>query len=939
MPVSVVGRDAELAALSEFLTGISEGASVLVLEGEAGMGKTTLFEASLARARELERRVLVARPSESETDLSFAGLGDLLGVALDDVLDSMPSAQRRALSRALVLEDDDGSPLDPRAVGVAVQSALRALTASGPTVLAVDDVQWLDTPSAGALSFACRRLGDAPVAILLARRTGLATRFVEDIRRSLDVSRAVELGPLDVLALHRLLHDRLGTSLPRPLLAEVCDASGGNPFFAIEIVRTLQHGRTTVEAGQPLPVPESLHEILDERLRALPPESQDFLLAAAAHAHPTVAITTAATGVDVEAGLRPALAAGIVELDGSRMRFVHPLLAACAYEIGDLDRRRAIHVRLSELLDDPEARAWQLAAATQEPDDGVAATLEEAAHRARARGAPRPAALLLERASELTTAAARDERIRRAIDASYLHFEAGDSARAGRALRELLEVLPDGGQRARALWALAKIRSYESADEAAELFLEVVDLCAGDDETRARAHEGVAASLWIAGRRIEEAWVHATKAVKLARALGDDVLGADALISQLGTETWMGRASAAQTAERALALQSATVDSRVNDQPLVGLAEYWLFVGRHAEAREALDSLLRLADDTGDESSRPYLLFLLSSLEGALGDYAQAVERSQEGRDAALQSGQPVFAAYNVALMAVHAASLGRRDDVLRSRDEALALAPANGHVTLMTTAARGHVALAAGEREAAVDLLRRARTTAVGEGIGEPEVMRYVIDEVEALVELGRVDEAVEHLAWYEGSALDLERISALANCGRCRGLLAAQAGDVEAALALYEGALTLHAKVELPLDRGRTLLALGAAQRRAKRRREARATLEEALAVFEKIGAALWAERARGELGRISGRAATPGALTPAEQRVAALVAEGKTNREVAAALYLSDRTVEGHLSRIFGKLGIRHRTEVAGALQTRGIDLSNTGDTPVSAETAAP
>ena len=175
-----------------------------------------------------------------------------------------------------------------------------------------------------------------------------------------------------------------------------------------------------------------------------------------------------------------------------------------------------------------------------------------------------------------------------------------------------------------------------------------------------------------------------------------------------------------------------------------------------------------------------------------------------------------------------------------------------------------------------------------------------------------------------------------------RCRGLLAAQAGDLDAALAAYEEALQWHARSELPLDRGRTLLALGATQRRAKRRREARSTLEEALGVFEGIGAALWAERARAELARISGRAATPGALTPAEERVAALVAEGKTNREVAAALFLSDRTVEGHLTHVFGKLGIRHRSEVGPALvarQTPEVAVPNTGDSPVSTPPSAP
>jgi DNA-binding CsgD family transcriptional regulator len=219
---------------------------------------------------------------------------------------------------------------------------------------------------------------------------------------------------------------------------------------------------------------------------------------------------------------------------------------------------------------------------------------------------------------------------------------------------------------------------------------------------------------------------------------------------------------------------------------------------------------------------------------------------------------------------------------------------------------------------------------------------MRFVVDHVEALAELGRNEEAIEALDWYEAHATRLGRTSALAACLRCRGLLAAQTGGVETAIGAFEAALARHAQVDIPLDRGRTLLALGVTQRRMKRRREARATLEEALAIFDRIGAALWAERARGELKRISGRAATPGALTPAEERVAALVAEGKTNKEVATALYLSERTVEGHLSRIFGKLGIRHRTEIASVLaptQTQEASSSNTGGSPVSAEPSAP
>ena len=260
-------------------------------------------------------------------------------------------------------------------------------------------------------------------------------------------------------------------------------------------------------------------------------------------------------------------------------------------------------------------------------------------------------------------------------------------------------------------------------------------------------------------------------------------------------------------------------------------------------------------------------------------------------------------------------------------------------HAGLTAAAALGHLELTLGAAGEAAAILGPQVDFVRHEGLVEPGATTFVVDHVEALIELGRREDACEVLDWYEGNAQRLERVSALANCARCRGLLAAQGGDLDDAPAAFHDALEHHATVVLPLDRARTLLALGTTQRRMKRRREARATLEEALEVFEGMGAALWAERARGELKRISRRAASPGALTPAEARVAALVAEGKTNKEVAAALFLSDRTVEGHLARIFGKLGIRHRTELAGALQTRGSTESNTGGRPVSAESSAP
>ena len=445
MPAVVVGRDAELAALDDFVGGISDGCQALVLEGEAGMGKTTLWEAGVADAAERRVLVLEARPAESETELSFACLGDLLDPVLSEVLESLPAVQRQALSRALVLEEVEGPPPNGHTVGVALLGALRGLAAERLIVVAIDDVQWLDAASTATLAYAGRRLRNEPVRILFARRTGLASSLVDELSRSLARRLTIlEVGPLDAVALHRVVQDRLGAILPRPLVAEVCQASGGNPFYAIEIVRTLQRRGSGVEAGQPLPVPRSLHDLVDERLLALPVESRDFLLAAAAHAHPTVSITEAASEISASIGLAPALEAGIVELDGARIRFTHPLLAACAFEAAPPLRRRSVHARLAGLLTDPEACAWQLAASVDEPDESVAAALEAASVHARARGAPRPAALLLDRASELTPPGDPADSVRRAVDAAYLHFEAGDSPRAEAGLRDLLEQLPAG---------------------------------------------------------------------------------------------------------------------------------------------------------------------------------------------------------------------------------------------------------------------------------------------------------------------------------------------------------------------------------------------------------------------------------------------------------------------------------------------------------------
>ena len=943
MSSGVVGRDAELAVLRGFLAGIPEGAVALMLEGDAGAGKTTLWEAGVAEAGRRGLRVLTVRPAESEMALSFSGIGDLLDPVLGTALASLPAAQHRALSRALVLGDDEGSPPDPHAIGLALLNCLRALAAEEPVVVAIDDVQWLDPASSAGLVYAARRLRAERVGVLVSRRSGLDSPLLGEVRRSLPADRAMRLdvGPLDATALHQVVQTPLGVVLPRPRLDEVCEASGGNPFYALEIVRVVQRSGVSLDGRRRLPLPESLRELVHGRVLSLPPHTREFLLAAAAHAHATVEAAESASGIDREIGLPPALETHVVELEGSQIRFTHPLLAAGAYESASPRRRMEVHARLAGLLEDPEARAWHLAASVESPDETVAEALERAALHARRRGALRSAALILERSSEMTPVDRADDALRRAVAAASLHFESGDSRRAEAQLRELVAPLPPGVPRARAMVVLARIRLYEAPDEAAELFAHVIEEADDDRATLAVAHEGAAAcSLWLF-ERFDEGLRHSEVAWALAEAIGDDALSADVLMTRLSGEAVLGRATAQATAVRAELLQESAVDRRVLDQPLVSVAEYWRWADHHERSRGVLLELVRNAHDRGDENAPPFLLFLLGDVERLLGRLTTALAHAGSGREAAEQSGQPVLARLNLALSALVQAELGQADAARRAAEQALARAP-DHYPRLIALEALGHLALALEAPADAVVHLEPCLEFVRREGIAEPGVTRFVADLIEALIVLGRSDRAIETLVWHERNALRLERSSARANCLRCRGLLAADAGDLDGAGASYEEALSWHARPEIPLDRGRTLLALGITQRRARRRRDARATLEAALTVFERIGAALWAERARAEMLRISGRAPATGALTPAEERVALLAAEGRTNRQVAAALSLSARTVEGHLSRVFEKLGVKRRGEVARALaarQTQGIEGSNTRDSPVSTDPVAP
>ncbi len=729
-------------------------------------------------------------------------------------------------------------------------------------------------------------------------------------------------------------------TIARPLIAEIHDASGGNPLYALEIVRSLRRTGTRIEAGTRLPVPDALRELVHGRLLELPDESREFLRAAAALSQPTVGLVEEATGVPTERGLAPAVAADIVELENDRIRFTHPLFAAGAYESVDPSSRAQLHRRLAELVEDPEARAGHLAASVFEPDGEVADALEEAAARALARGAPRAAALLLERSAALTPGDEVVER-RRLLQAAAAHHEAGDTDRARALLLPELARATAKGERAEVLVALARVTSYdEDLRGASQLYQEALDDARPGSLVEALAQEGVGYTLFRLRERLTEVVELSESAARTAREIGAVTLEAESLATKALAEAALGRPEAVDTCELAMALQPACADRPVVQQPRFAVAVVRFWHDDLMGAYDAYDEMAAVASEIGDESSIPYVLVMLAQIDCALGRFEGALRRAEAGEVVAVQAGQRTLHGYLRAVRAVAEAHLGRVEDATHSGSQAYELAGDTGAVPIFASWALGTLALARGDPTGALEKLVPLLEHHDGESIREPGALPFAPDAIEALVDAGRLDDAAAALDSYGEAARRLARRRGLAAAHRCRGLLLAAQGDAAGATREQEAAVELSAAGDTPFEHARALLAFGTVQRRSKRRREARATLDEALALFERLGAELWAERTRGELKRISGRAATPGALTPAEERVAALVAEGKTNREVAAALYLSERTVEGHLSHVFGKLGVRSRTELARALAAeQGVASSNPGDSPVSGVSSAP
>jgi DNA-binding CsgD family transcriptional regulator len=699
-------------------------------------------------------------------------------------------------------------------------------------------------------------------------------------------------------AVHRVLRDRLGRPFPRQTLLRIHERSEGNPFFALEVARALGDD---VDPLAPLPVPATLEELLDARIAGLPAPTRDALRLASALGTTSVSLLARA-GVPPGA-LEPAVAAHVIERESGAVRFSHPLLASVLY-LGLGDGRRDVHARIAAVVDDPLLRARHVALSYEEPDDAVAAELDRASELARQRGAPAAAAELAEHALRLTPAESRDERSRRAIAAARAHATAGEWIHARALATRLLAETEAGPWRAEALVLLAELAP---ADESVALLVDALHEARADPALRSAIYCRLA---WAG--RFRSSVDYAGPALELAEQLGDDVLRARAGAVGAVLAWFRGDVGAdAQLRRAAPDLASAFGGERLVQEATQAIVNTL----PPAEARALLEREQRVWHER-DEPRSARALWGLAWVELRAGRLEVAAAHAAGAHDVASQYGVEVPQDYlPSAVVAVHRGQL----DVARALSErALELAERQfGFHPPQHVAVLGLVELWGGDPSAAAARLVDADDRAARLRWGEPSLRWWTPDHVELLLERGELDAADDLLGRWEADALRVGRTWVLAHVTRCQGLAAAARGDVGRALELLEAAVAGHELVGDPFGAARALLALGVARRRGRQKRPAREALERAVEAFGRMGAEGWAATGRAELAAVGGRRRAEG-LTPAERRVATLVAEGQTNREVAAALFLQERTVASHLTHVYAKLGVRSRTELARRLE---------------------
>lgn len=915
---ATVGREAELDSIQAFVDAVPRGPSALTISGEAGIGKTILWEAGVESARDHGFRVLMCRGIEAEASLSFAALSDLVTPVFEHVAPALTPPRRRALEVALLLADAEGSTPDRLAIGLAVLDTLRALSAIGPCVVALDDVQWIDASSAMALQIALKRLTSEPIGVLVTVRDSPGTPLPIDLGHCfVDSTHSVRVGPISLSPLHHLLRDRLSLELSRPELERLHASTDGNPFFALEVGREMVRTDTRSTRAGGLRVPDSLRELVGGRLARLPTHTGDVLLEMAALARPTIDVLVAAHG-DREAVLKAldvAERAGVVRLDDSRIRFAHPLHASICYQQAPVWKRQAVHRALAYAVSDLEERALHLARAADGDDADVAAALEAAAEGAGARGAPAAGAELCELAVALTPALLAAESRRRMKQAAIFHRLSGDVERSISLLEVLRSEIPGGPDKADVLVELCETRRF-SLPAVLGLCEEALAEAAGDDGRSARVRLTRTQSLLMNGA-VGPALEDARAALVLGELIQDPEVIAMA-IARIGHAETYGAAVTPGLTERGIEVERGLQGGlQYLDSPRASHARQAMRIGNLEESRFLLEELASAATERGDERTHAQTLGSLALVEWFAGRWNIALAHAREAYESMEQTGEGHGAGASGRTQALIEADLGLVDRARARAEEGVAASRemSDDFFEISALGVLGRLELMLGNAEAASVLLRPLPQRLIDLGINDPTVPVWP-DALEALAAVGDLAAARVWLDRWDKQARLIGSPWGMATAERCRGLILAADGDFARAAEAFEDALRVLEGYGYPLERGRTLLCMGSVLRQAQQRAAARDALEQAIAIFDELGGRLWAERARAELARISGRRAPSEVLTGTERQVAELAGAGESNKEIAASLHLGVSTVEAHLSSVYRKLNAK-RAELASKL----------------------
>ncbi len=886
----------------------------MVVEGEAGMGKTTFLWSVAEAAAAKGFRVLSTAGALAEARYAYAAVADLLDTVDTAVLADLPAVQRTALERVLLLAGD-GPPTNERTVATAFLSVLQLLGVDAPVLVIIDDTQWLDSSSQVVFGYAGRRLGGR-VGVLASVRTG-DPRGGEPLSwlklARPDSTARVKMHPLTLGGVHSLISKHLGHTLPRPLITRIHEVSGGNPFFALELARSVADEPSRGMGD----LPDSLAALVRQRIGQPNGELSAVLLAASCAALPTVERVSRAIDLTVDhvvEVVESAEASGVVELEGNKVRFCHPLFASGVYTGASPPQRRAMHRKLADTVEEPELRARHLALAATTGDSATLDALDKAADVTAAQGAPAVAAELLELAIKL----GGDSTVRR-IRAAELHFRSGALGQARTRLQSTIDRLPTTSPlRCIALMLLAAVTGHdESMVTAVAALTQAVD-AADDPALKLQARLLLAPGVGLTGN-MKACVDHARVAVAEAERLGNDQLLSQALAIWVLVSFMYGLGLDQPSLQRALDLEDPDTAAAATFRASAVAAVVSGWAGQLDSARDQMHKLQQRLLQSGTEIDIVWAANEAAMMDIYRGRYDDAAATVDDAVQRAEQMAGKNQLIHLWACQSRIAAYTGRPSEARTAARSAIDTAVSTGSVFLVgtPTATLGFLEVSLGNYAAAIAHLEPLLASFDPAHDTEMLTGGYLPDAIEALTGLGRVDEAEPLVAALERNGAHHDRAWMLAVGARSRSHVLAARGELDAAEQAALAAMGQHRRLPMPFEKARTQLLLGQLQRRRRRKQAAEATLREALETFERLETPLWAKRAEAEIERLNVPVADGVGLTAAERRVAELAAGGQSNKEIAAELFIAPKTVEMNLSSVYRKLGIRSRAGLSAAL----------------------